>query len=981
MSTITQRIPNFLLGISQQPDNLKFPGQLVDSVNTFPDYSLGLLKRPGGKFVAELYNATPSGRWFSILRDDAEKYVAQYSSNIFRIWSIVDGLPRAVNMGTNAGVPGTCNITNVKSTLNNYNTAKLLTKQRLGELNSADATYAKVSAGQYTTEGVLLEVETDYPYGDVEQSIVNGIYINANATSNQYVIKVAGAIVGNYASPASFPSGYEIGSNRANEYPILARQGFYVYELVKTTAAANTSGELTAAQAALTTAQNNYTAAVADEATKKGLYDTQINNCAVTTTPSTAYLYGASATDIEVLTLNDYTFVLNKKKVAAMKASTVAALPNQAFVVISVVAYNAKYTVTLNGTDYSHQTPADVTGGVTDSNTIATALVAAINASGAGFTATKVGPGLKITKSTAFTISTTGSATEEGIYCFQDKIESIGRLPNQCSNGYKVKIVNTTDVDADDMWVVFNTTNSAGTGPGVWEETNAPGVTYAIDELTMPHQLVRQSDGSFTYEPVIWEDRAVGDDTTNPIPSFIGQTISSIFFYRNRLGFLSNESVVLSKAGDYFNFFATTAQTVTADDPIDVTATSTRPVTLSYVQATNVGLLLFGRNEQFLLSTDATDVLSPQTANINTFSKYECDPNLEAVSLGNSVTFLSKTALYTRLFELTRIRSDMPPSVANLTTTVSEFIPAAIDNFIASPVLSLLSMGQTGSSTVYQYRFLQEGDERNVNTWYKWELTGTFLDQFFDNNTYFAVTSNGSKVSVNSFDLTQASEQGYLTLPSGEKTDVCLDMFTINPYRSYNSTTEITRVYLPYNNFTGKQLSAVLLGSYIGISSTSTNQSVGAILYPTVQGTTGSYYVELDGDYRGRDLIIGYTYEMLLELPKFYQGQQQDKRWVTDTTAELIIHRIKVFTGLSGPVTYKVNITGKDEWVDVVNVTLPYQYVLNNVNLSAENTHVVPIYQRNKNLRIRIVGDTPFPVSLLGCTWEGLYKRRFYTRN
>jgi hypothetical protein len=206
-------------------------------------------------------------------------------------------------------------------------------------------------------------------------------------------------------------------------------------------------------------------------------------------------------------------------------------------------------------------------------------------------------------------------------------------------------------------------------------------------------------------------------------------------------------------------------------------------------------------------------------------------------------------------------------------------------------------------------------------------------------------------------------------------------MFTINPYRSYNSSTGLTKVFLPYNNYTGKQLSVVLLGSYIGIASSTSDQSVGAILYPTVQGTAGAYYVELNGDYRGRDLIIGYTYEMLLELPKFFFGQQQDKTWKTDTTAELIIHRLKVFTGLSGPVSYKIDITGRDEWVNVINVTLPYQYVLNNVNLSPENTHVVPIYQRNKNLRIRIVGDTPFPVSLLGCTWEGLYKRRFYTRH
>ena len=132
----------------------------------------------------------------------------------------------------------------------------------------------------------------------------------------------------------------------------------------------------------------------------------------------------------------------------------------------------------------------------------------------------------------------------------------------------------------------------------------------------------------------------------------------------------------------------------------------------------------------------------------------------------------------------------------------------------------MISIGQSGSSTVYQFRFYQEGGERNASSWYKWQLTGTLLDQFFDVSTYYAVITDGTKVSVNSYDLTQASEQGFLTLPSGQKTDVCLDMFSVNPYRTYTSGTDTTRVYLPYNHITGKQLAVMLLGDYIGSTGT-----------------------------------------------------------------------------------------------------------------------------------------------------------------
>jgi hypothetical protein len=119
---------------------------------------------------------------------------------------------------------------------------------------------------------------------------------------------------------------------------------------------------------------------------------------------------------------------------------------------------------------------------------------------------------------------------------------------------------------------------------------------------------------------------------------------------------------------------------------------------------------------------------------------------------------------------------------------------------------------------------------------------------------------------------------------------------------------------------------------------------------------------------------------MSVELPKFYVIKSDDNVSVSDSTADLIINRIKVSTGLSGPVTYQVNITGRPNWEDTINVTLPNQYVLNNVNLAAEATHNVPMYQRNSNLSVRILGDTPFPVSILSLNWEGRYNNGFYKR-
>ena len=49
MASVTQRVPNYLGGVSKQPDDKKFPGQVREALNAYPDPTFGLQKRPGLK--------------------------------------------------------------------------------------------------------------------------------------------------------------------------------------------------------------------------------------------------------------------------------------------------------------------------------------------------------------------------------------------------------------------------------------------------------------------------------------------------------------------------------------------------------------------------------------------------------------------------------------------------------------------------------------------------------------------------------------------------------------------------------------------------------------------------------------------------------------------------------------------------------------------------------------------------------------------
>jgi hypothetical protein len=235
-----------------------------------------------------------------------------------------------------------------------------------------------------------------------------------------------------------------------------------------------------------------------------------------------------------------------------LTADTSAAKPNEAFVVVKVMG-TGHYRIYLDGTErgtHNAGSGGDVDGILND-------LVSDINGQtfgGTTYTAVKVGPGMYISADNPFTISVVGGPSEDALFVFQETTPTVADLPIQCKDGYVVKVVNSTDINVDDMYVKFVADSGATYGTGVWEETLAPEIQYKFDPLTMPHQLVRNADGSFTFGPVTWEDRLVGDLETNPNPSFVGAKINNLFFYRNRLGFLSNEAVILGRAGDYFNF-------------------------------------------------------------------------------------------------------------------------------------------------------------------------------------------------------------------------------------------------------------------------------------------------------------------------------------------------------------------------------------------------------------------------------------------
>ena len=105
MAAVTQTIPNFIGGISEQSDDQKFPGQVSNILNAIPDPVLGLHKRPGSKRIGtnKLANVADSGKFFHYHRDEDEgNYIGQVDDNgVTRMWSCTTGEEMQVIYGKN----------------------------------------------------------------------------------------------------------------------------------------------------------------------------------------------------------------------------------------------------------------------------------------------------------------------------------------------------------------------------------------------------------------------------------------------------------------------------------------------------------------------------------------------------------------------------------------------------------------------------------------------------------------------------------------------------------------------------------------------------------------------------------------------------------------------------------------------------------------------------------------------------------------
>ena len=514
---------------------------------------------------------------------------------------------------------------------------------------------------------------------------------------------------------------------------------------------------------------------------------------------------------------------------------------------------------------------------------------------------------------TEFKITAKGGPNSDKLSVVQDQVDNISQLPYKTIHDRIVKVINT-DSPYDTYWAKFVAEDGVS-GRGYLAETIDPTLSTGLTDTTMPHELVNPSTNTFTFQKISWEARKVGDDVTNPHPSFVGAKIQQCFFHNSRLGFLSKDNVTLSQTQDFYNFYAISAQTQVAADPVDLSCSAIRPAALHGVIPTTQGLVLFSKSQQFLMAS-ANGILTPATTTIRTISNYEMDTKVDPVDMGTNINFISKTPAYTRIFGMITRGQDENPQVLDIGRVVNEWVPATIDTFIASPQNQFLALSSQSDDKIYFYRVYNDGKENLLEAWFNWQLMGNVQGIAVDSDDMFAVTKQGGQFTLSVASLSQSPSDAIIVNNAGDRINPCMDLYT--PARNSANNNKVdyddtgigfSKCYIPWNNVTGLTPVIVIKGT------TATGQFTesGFTITPTVVTDDGSDpYFKVIGENLTSvedDVIVGWKYDLDIILPKTYVRTDERQR-LTDYTATLTVARMKFAVGLSGVMGFKLKSTG-----------------------------------------------------------------------
>ena len=713
----------------------------------------------------------------------------------------------------------------------------------------------------------------------------------------------------------------------------------------------------------------------------------------------TSYLNTSNPRSVmKTVTIADFTFVVNTSITPAMDSALSNSASNitQAIIFINQATSKTTYSVTVDGVTVTD----DTTGNdPLSTDTVANDLAGGLNSGLTGFAIARNGPVIHIKKNDGsdFSIDGNDSQGNTKMTVIKDTVQQFTDLPNVSPNGYVVEVAGDESTDFDNYYVKFTTNNGNAFEEGQWSETVEAGIPFKFNYDTMPHVLIRQADGNFRFARVDgdsytasgqsfnlpkWGERIVGDLVSAPDPSFIGNKINNVFFFRNRLGFLAGDNVILSTVSEFFNFFPETVISVLDTEPIDVAASHTKVAILKHAVTMGEKLILFSEQTQFVLSSSA-DNLTPSTANVLVQTEFESNAAAQPVGSGSSIYFLTKKGSFAGIREYIIAGNQQIQDAANTTIHVPRLIPSGIFKMAVSNNQDILVLlGTENPNKLYVNRWLYgEGFTKALNAWFTFTINSnrSILNIDFIGTDLIMVIQEANGVTLEKIPFETNFRE-----PNAEfeyHLDHKVTEATSGVSVAYNSSTGISTFTVPYRlradmNIVGRYLASGETSTFVDAQG-NTKTLVSGQALTTTNATNGSTStITATGDFRNSKFIIGEPYEM------HYRFSQQRLTQGGGGATELISGRLQIhhfYIKYEDSGFFQVEVTPENRDTSLHKFTGRLlgaaSASIGQINLDT-GTFKVPIMSKSDRVDIDIKNNTFLPTLLASAEYEGVFHMR-----
>jgi len=871
MPLITTSVPNLVQGVSQQPDNLRYPGQAEEQINAFSSVVDGLNKRPHTEYVANLGTSLQNDALVHFVdRDPLNKHAMVFNhdsgTTSVSIYNVADG----------TGVPIVSIGADAQSYLNGI-TAPL---SELRALTVADYTFVadtnkEVAMASDVSPQLENEALVFVKLGDYDKNYA--IHIRVGSGSEQTFEITSGDGVGG------------IGSHADTE--VIAGQ---LHTLL------SNGGQADFVQSIAVASQGSgYTG------------------------PPTVVITGGGGSG------------------ATAQATVVGGK------VVGIA-------VTNGGTDYT--SPPTITMAAPANGSQATAVAVLGTVSAFNGTATRQHSLIKLTSTSDFSVRTSDGLSDQALGVVYKEVSAITDLPKKCYDGFKVKVKGDVELVQDDYYVKFTTKDGETFGEGSWEEDVGYGVETTLDNATMPIQivptLVNGVITSYEINTGDWTGRLVGDDDTNPNPSFVGRTINDLFFFKNRLGILTDTAVLFSEADEYFNFFRTTVLTLLDSAPIDVGVAHTKVSTLTHASAFQEKLILFSPQSQFVLR--GSDLLTAKTVNISPITEYNVSTKVRPLSLTNYVYFSFPRDSYEGIYEFFVDQDSDVFDASEITQQVPTYIQGDLRSMVGTASENVLVASSNDNlKQLYVYKYFWSNKEKIQSAWMRFDFRKEIVGMGFLDSDLYVITKDGylEKMAMEA----GHKDTGYTyslhldrRLPSSHPT-------LVKTYDAPSKTTTVTG--MPYD-------------------------PTGCVVYEASGVrrdiiTTGVDSFTVRGDLSTEAFYVGFEYETLytFSTQTLKQPTERGGRSSSNFTKQII---------RNGAIDYADTGHFKVEVTPLYRDT--YNYVFNPTTLGADSivgslvldsgSFRFPVQARHDEVEIKIKSSSALPMKLLSAEFENFVHSR-----